>query len=319
MRGLFWGIFIITLGILFLGQNVGWFDIDWGYLARFWPLLLILAGINLILERRGNSAAAVTTVLLAIAVPLALFGFFSKDRFQDRFEYRMDDNDDEAYEEERRESDRSGEIRSNTFSEPMGPDVQEAVLKLEGGASRFVIGQPTSDLIKAETRLSFGTYSMSVDRDPTTRTPTIELKPNEGNIKLKNGKLNNQVDVQLNEKPTWTIDIGMGAGDGDFDLSAYAVNRLKLEAGAADIDVKLGSRADQTDVDIQAGVASVTLRIPQAVGCKVEKEGALNVNNLDGFNKIGGGVFLSPNYDQATKKVNIRFQGGVSKFSVERY
>ncbi|GAA4404543.1 hypothetical protein GCM10023187_22030 [Nibrella viscosa] len=318
MRGLFWGIFIITLGILFLGQNIGWFDIDWGYLAQFWPLLLILAGVNLILTRRGNSAAAVTTVLLAIAVPLALFGFFSRDRFRDRFEYRMDDDDDEDDDEEERD-DRRGDTRSNTFTEPMGPDVQDAVLKLEGGASRFVIGQPTTDLIKAETHMTLGSYSMAVERDPTTRTPTIELKPTEGNLKFKNGKLKNRVEVQLNDKPAWTINIGMGAGNGDFDLSAYTINKLKLEAGAADIDVKLGSRADLTDVDIQAGVASVTIRIPEEVGCKVEKEGALNVNNLDGFNKIGGGVLLSPNYDQATKKVNIRFQGGVSKFSVERY
>ena len=66
-------------------------------------------------------------------------------------------------------------------------------------------------------------------------------------------------------------------------------------------------------------MASVTLKIPKEIGCKVEKEGALNVNDLDGFNKIGGGVLVSPNYEQATKKINIRFQGGVSKFSVERY
>jgi len=160
---------------------------------------------------------------------------------------------------------------------------------------------------------------MEVDRDPTTRNPTIVLAPNEGNIKLKNGELKNRVDVKLNPNPVWNINIDMGAGEGDFDLTPFSVKTVSINAGAADIELKLGDKAAQTDVKVSSGVASVSIKVPESVGCRIEKDGALNINELDDFENVGGGVYLSPDYDKATKKITIKFDGGMSRFKVKRY
>jgi hypothetical protein len=37
-----WGITLVVMGVFFLAHNLGWLDFD--KLARFWPLLLIVAG-----------------------------------------------------------------------------------------------------------------------------------------------------------------------------------------------------------------------------------------------------------------------------------
>ncbi|MBC3785139.1 LiaI-LiaF-like domain-containing protein [Spirosoma utsteinense] len=342
-NGLFWGIFLLTFGVLFLARRAGWLDVDWHSLVDLWPVLLILAGINIILERRGSAAAFVTTIMLAVAVPTTLFGFFTHDR--DNFGMRWshdddddnddnnndsdndsddensdDDNKDEAYRSERRRR-VTETLQSNTFSESMTDDTREAVLKLSGGAGRFTISDPTSELIKADTKQNVGSYSMSVDRDATTHIPTIELKPTEENqnVDLTDGKFENRVDVHLNAKPTWTMDVALGAGQGDLDVSAYAVRSLKLAAGAADLDLKLGARADMSDVKLDVGAASVTVRVPKEVGCRIKKDGALNLEQLDDFTDVGGGEFVSPNYDSAAKKMTIRFDGGISRFKVVRY
>ncbi|GAB3734831.1 LiaI-LiaF-like domain-containing protein [Spirosoma lituiforme] len=349
-NGLFWGIFLLTLGVLFLARRAGVLDVDWHSLVNLWPVLLILAGVNLILERRANPAAFITTVMLAVAVPTTLFGFLSHDRDRDEFHMRWDngdddDNDDnnnesESEEEEdedngsaeneneddyRAERDRrdseTSETHTNTFSETMESGTREAVLKLSGGAGRFFISEPTSELIKADTKQTVGTYSMSVDRDATTHIPTIELKPTEErqDIDLKDGKFENRVDVHLNATPVWTMDVALGAGQGDLDLSAYAVKSLKLGAGAADLDLKLGAKADQADVKLDVGAASVTVHVPKEVGCQIKKDGALNLEQLDDFTDVGGGEFVSPGYNTAKKKMTIRFNGGISRFKVVRY
>ncbi len=345
-NGLFWGIFLLTLGVLFLARRAGWLDVNWHSLVNLWPVLLILAGVNLILERRGNPAAFITTVMLAVAVPTTLFGFLSHNRDRDgynmRWNYDDDDNDnnnesdsddddngndddndnEEEYRSERenRDSDNT-QTHSNTFAEAMQGDTREAVLKLSGGAGRFIISEPTSELIKAETKQTVGNYSMSVDRDETTHIPTIELKPTEeeSHIDLKDGNYQNRVDVHLNATPVWSMDVALGAGQGDLDLSAYAVRSLKLGAGAADLDLKLGDKVDQTDVKLDVGAASVTVRVPKEVGCRVKKDGALNIEQLDDFTDVGGGEFVSPGYDAAKKKMTIRYNGGISKFKVVRY
>ncbi|WP_460984750.1 LiaI-LiaF-like domain-containing protein [Spirosoma fluminis] len=332
-NGLFWGIFLLTFGVLFLARRAGWLDADWHSLVNLWPVLLILAGINLILERRGNPAAFVTTVMLAVAVPTTLFGFFARDRHNEHgMHWNHDDDDDNAdegddnneddyrAERERRDTERN-EVHTNTFRESMDADTREAVLKLAGGAGRFVVSDPTTELIKADTRQTVGNYSMTVDRDPTTRIPTIELKPSEENQKfeLKDGNFENRVDIHLNDKPLWTMDVALGAGQGDLDLSSYAVKSLKLAAGAADLDLKLGAKADQADVKLDVGAASVTVRVPKEVGCRIKKDGALNIERLDDFTDVGGGEYLSPGYDAAKKKMIIRFDGGISSFKVVRY
>lgn len=342
-NGLFWGIALLTFGILFLVRRAGLLDVDWHALTNLWPVLLILAGINLILERRGNPAAFVTTVMLAVAVPITLFGFFSNNRGRDDYAMRWHrdddqnnndaDDDDSGNEDNNTDSDNEDEYRSerenrnsdqvqtNTFSESMDADTREAVLKLAGGAGRFIIGEPTAELIRADTKQTAGTYSMSVDRDATTRIPTIELKPTDDNqhIDLKDGKFENRVDVHLNSKPVWSMDIALGAGQGNLDLSAYAVKKLTVGVGAADLDLKLGAKADQTDVKLDVGAASVTVHVPKEVGCRIRKDGALNLEQLDDFTDVGGGEFVSPGYDAAAKKMMIRFDGGVSSFKVVRY
>lgn len=51
----FGGYFLLVLGLVFLAANFGWFNfIHWG---RIWPVFLVLAGIFLLLNRRGESAA----------------------------------------------------------------------------------------------------------------------------------------------------------------------------------------------------------------------------------------------------------------------
>ena len=345
-NGLFWGIFLLTFGVLFMARRAGWLDVDWHSLVNLWPVLLILAGVNIILERRGSAAAFVTTIMLAVAVPTTLFGFFTHDR--DRYGMRWstdddddnkdsdgddsDDNDsendddnsdentDEAYRSERQRR-VTDNVQANTFSESMTDETREAVLKLAGGAGRFTISDPTTELIKADTKQNIGSYSMSVDRDATTHIPTIELKPTEEhqNIDLSDGKFENRVDVHLNAKPIWNMDIALGAGQGDLDVSAYAVRSLKLAVGAADLDLKLGSKASVSDVKLDVGAASVTVRVPKEVGCRIKKDGAFNLDQLDDFTDVGGGEFVSPGYDTAVKKMTIRFDGGISRFKVVRY
>lgn len=337
-NGLFWGIFLLTFGVLFLARRAGRLDVDWHSLVNLWPVLLILAGVNMILERRGSGAAFITTIMLAVAVPTTLFGFFARDHdhfgmrwSQEDTDNERDDNDndtnddenaDEAYrsERERRDTD-TDKIQTNTFSESMDAETREAVLKLSGGAGRFIISDPTAELIKADTKQSVGSYSMSVDRDATTHIPTIELKPTEENqeVNLSDGKFENRVDIHLNAKPIWTMDVALGAGQGDLDLSAYAVRSLKVAVGAAELDLKLGSKVDVSDVKLDVGAASVTVRVPKEVGCRIKKDGALNMEQLDDFTDVGGGEFVSPGYDTATKKMIIRFDGGISRFKVVRY
>lgn len=48
-----WPAILIGLGVVFLGANLGWFAPDWQTIWRFWPVVLILLGVEVLLTRSG--------------------------------------------------------------------------------------------------------------------------------------------------------------------------------------------------------------------------------------------------------------------------
>jgi hypothetical protein len=60
-----WGIFLLFLGIVFLLQTSGILPWGlWGTLWRFWPVLIIIIGIGILL--RGRNVWLVSLLILAI-------------------------------------------------------------------------------------------------------------------------------------------------------------------------------------------------------------------------------------------------------------
>lgn len=57
MRPLFWGIILITFGILMLLDNLGYADIG-EVLGNFWPLILVAWGFSILRHRREASSAS---------------------------------------------------------------------------------------------------------------------------------------------------------------------------------------------------------------------------------------------------------------------
>jgi|GEM_PF-5139070 len=68
-------IILITLGVLFLLSNLGILPISvWFILLRFWPVLLILLGLRIILGRGKNheAFAFISFILIAVVIVVSI-------------------------------------------------------------------------------------------------------------------------------------------------------------------------------------------------------------------------------------------------------
>lgn len=349
-RRLFWGLFFITLGVLFLVRNWGLIPLpDWDFVRGLWPVLLILGGVALILRRTETGAgrsslSVVATTVLAVAIPFWLFSFVTRDRWgrhdRDDYSFRMDppdapdapdapDMDDDDDDDD--DGDRNGDDNDRRFPKSIGTFVEdmptpapaEAKFVLEGGAATFRLTDGTPKLIDARSE-AINPYTMSVDR---AGVPTIRLEPakNESGkgINIDLSERDNvdfgEVNVKLNEAPLWNLEMDFGAGAADFDLRRYTIKTLDIEAGAASLDLRLGDRAATSDVKISSGMASVKIRVPKSAGVKIITDGGLNATDIDDeFERVGNNTYLSPDYEASTKKITIRYDGGMSHFEVDR-
>jgi hypothetical protein len=64
----FWGLLILSLGVVFLAQNIGlWGTVSNAQIVQFWPLMLILFGISLIAKNlRFGWIIIIVSFVLAI-------------------------------------------------------------------------------------------------------------------------------------------------------------------------------------------------------------------------------------------------------------
>ncbi len=238
------------------------------------------------------------------------------------------DNDDESNSDsdsdgdaasDREEEEEKRPVRNRHYQYEMDRNLREATLNFEGGAGEFKLKSSTNKLFEADSRSRLGGFMTDIRNNRNANTAVINFKMESGRVNLKNGENGNEVDFSLNTTPIWNIDLGLGAGKANFDLSDYKVKSLKISTGVADLDVKLGDRVARTDVKIESGVASVTLEVPRSVGCEVRIDGLLNDKNMGDLEKINSGLYRSPGFDRADRKIMIRYDAGLSEVNIRRY
>jgi hypothetical protein len=327
---IFWGAILILFGFLFLGINLDWFELNWTFrkIAQFWPILLILAGVAAFFSNKKSIYNATSALLIAFAIPLGIFTCVDdgvkdiKDEISDGINIDIDDFDDEEDDYSSNSDTTKGDRNKQYFAVEMTPKVKEATLKLGGGAAEFDLEESPNRLFEATTFLNFKN-GYTLEEETNTENKVINFSMKDKKARDFNFgeeyKINNNVLLKLSTSPIWNIEMGIGAGELDFDFSNYKVKKLKIETGAASIDIKLGDKQDKVDIDIESGVASVKIKVPESVGCEIKIDGALNAKDFDNFEKIKDGLWQTKGFDKATKKIYLNVDSGLSSLKVDRY
>lgn len=109
----------------------------------------------------------------------------------------------------------------------------------------------------------------------------------------------------------------MGAVDAHLDLTALLVKNISLQTGASLTNLKLPAAAGLTYLKVGAGAASIDIHVPAGVAARIVSEHGLASVNVDQnrFPKSGG-VYQSPDYEEAENKVDIRIETGVSSIEI---
>jgi hypothetical protein len=326
---IFWGIVLIVVGFLFLGTNLDWFHLDWSFyqIARFWPIMLILAGIAAFFSHKKSIYNATSALLIAFAIPLGLYTCVDdgvrdfKDEVRDGINIDdFDDDDNDNVDSYAKNDTISGDRNKQYFAVEMTPDVKEATLNLKGGVAEFDLEESNNRLFEATTLLQFkGGYTLEEEKNTGGKVIDFSMKDKNNNFHFDGHNKGNDVLLKLSTAPIWTIDMGIGAGEVDFDFSNYKVKKLKLETGVASIDIKFGDKQDNVAVDVKSGVAEVKIKVPEGVGCEIRMDGALNAKDFVDFEKVREGVWQTKGYNQAAKKITLNVESGLSALKVSRY
>jgi len=305
-----WGMILIFIGTIFLLDNFNVIDFYWGSVWRFWPVIFILIGANMLMSRSGNKKAVPVIVAGITLVSLALIGYQGTRPNNNRgwMSFKSDKHDNW--------NDSTRNVPSY-FIEPYG-GAKRAELRIQGGATSFKLQDTTSSLFEADVKRQFARYTLT-----KSVSDSVEVL----NFRMRNGKQKwnldemegNETNIRMNLTPVWDIKVEMGAGEAIFDLRPYKVSSLKFEGGAASFEAKIGSLEPFTNVTVETGVANVEIEVPTESGCRIVVDSGLSSKDFIGFIKQSDGTYETSNYSNAANKINISLKGGLSSFEVRKY
>ncbi len=291
---------LIFIGGVFLLQNAGYLPPNfWMNLWRLWPLVLVLAGIELLLAHRVPWLA-----LVGLAAIVLVLGAFA-----------------------------SG---SSLSTGPTAPAVTRASQTDLGGATqaavtvRFGAGQLNiSPLVPlTDNQLATTTYTGPPDLEPHASyspdggTGQLEYQVSghgPGFMPFVGARPEARMDLKLSPKvPITSLNVQTGATDAHLDLSNLLVSNLDVNVGAASTWIRLPEAARTTNAHIAGGASVITLEIPPGVGAQIRHRGGLSSVNIDQsrFPLVGDGLYRSADYLTATNNVDISIETGVTSIQV---
>jgi hypothetical protein len=304
-RKIFWGIVLIMIGILFILKNAGIAFISWHMIWSLWPVLIILWGISIIPVKDWIKLVA------SLVIIVAGFLMVQRNPGTDNFSWRFDRHGD--WDDEWNSNDTTN--NNQALYEDFNDTIRMAKLNFDVAAGKFLIRDTTFKLIELSRKGSSGKYTMTSRDEDSVRVLNLELEQMGHHVQ----HFENDVQLKLNPKPVWDLDLNIGAASIDFDLTKFKTHKLKVDGGASSVLLKLGDLTARTDVEIDAGASSITIKVPAASGCEVITNTFLSSRDLKGFSKVEDHRYQTPGFNKSQKKIYISLEAGITSIDVIRY
>lgn len=322
-RSLFWPIILIGVGILWLLSNLGYVSLtNISQLWRLWPVLLIVAGLDILIGRRTPAIGFILGLLVVAAVGVFLFSGIQFPGVTG-----------------------TSQVVTETFQAPID-QAKAAAVDLQFWSDPVTLNGQASSSNIIDTQI---THSGKVDFSQSgTTTKTIRLS-HTGDFPpdfLFSTTSNRHTDVSLTSAIPLDLSIHTGSGSSQLDLRDLNLSNLQLQSGSGSMQITLpaskvtspaslhsGSGAidltlpagSSLDLNIDSGSGSVQIQLPANTGVHINlaHKGSGSVNFPSGLMQLSGargdeGTWETPGYASAANKINLTIHSGSGSVNINQ-
>lgn len=293
-RSLSWPLILITIGLVFLLVNFGLIPgVTALSLLTLWPLLLILAGVDIAIGRRWPVAAlgidvgviALGLVLLAtqpsfIGGPVFSFGGAP------------------------------GGERDVAVARQSATSLS---LDINGGAGRFRVSGGSTTLVEAH----------SANDDLRLRRAEFKRSGQQADVRIDQSGNRHvsgaAIDVEVRIASDIPTDLRIDGGAGEFfvDLSGVTVTSAEMNVGAASLTLTLPKPTAAVGIEVNAGASSIVIEVPEGVEARVTMNGALlSLRSTNSRVVASNNSAETAGYGSATARVTVSVTAGASSVTI---
>lgn len=302
------GLTLIFVGIIWLlfKFNILTFSV-FGAISDLWPLLLVVAGINMIFYNKRVISLVTWILFIAVLIWYGQFGSGQAGSLVTRIsgeEAVSRDASWKAYE-------------ASTGKIDMEDGVSQGNLKLDLGFGGVYIDSTISD----DVEYSIPEEITTVYSRMTGKSASLEFEQDEKLFFNWGDGDPMDYDIKLPEEVEWDIDINTGAIDALVDLSDLNVRNLDIDCGAGDIEITYGDTSPLVYTEIDCGATEVTLNVPEGAGIEINIDGLVSENNFarHGLRKVTDSIYRSDDFEKEDIKIFVEIDTGIGDVTLNMY
>jgi len=281
------GIFLLFLGVVFLLQNFNVLPWAlWETLWRFWPVLIIIIGLSILLKRWNPWLVSIVVLaLLCACLGLAIWQYGPS---------------------------LPAEETTTSYAEPLG-NLERAKIQLDFTPGSLTVGSlPSSfqNFIEVDSKARNGDRSVKAD---------FHRLGNEGRLHLSTaGEADTGWDIRLTRNIPLMMDINSAVSSMELELSQLEITELRMDINVGNYTMKMPSSAETTSVYIEADVANVEVTIPDGVAAKLKADVDLGLFKVD-ENRFPrkDDYYVSRNFNDAGNRIELELDCDIGRVKVK--
>ncbi len=301
------GMTLILIGIVWLlfKFNILSFSL-FGAISDLWPLLLVVAGVNMIFYNHRTVSFVMWILFLGVLIWYGQFGGGGRSDFVAHItgdQTEVHDTNWEVYQET------AGEIDLKEAEEgSLSIDLGFGNVYVDASDSSSVTYTVPDDYTDIYSRLGGKSASIEFDQESKNFFDWVD-------------KENSDYKFHLPENVEWDIDINTGAIDANIDLEDLDVRNLDIDCGAGDIDITFGKKAALVYTEIDCGATEITLNVPHEAGIEVNFDGLVDEENFSAFGleRITDSIYRSPGFEKEDIKIFVEIDTGIGDVTLNAY
>ncbi len=287
-----WGILLLFLGIVFLLQTLDVLPWGlWGTLWRFWPVLIIIIGLGILLRRYNVwLVSLLTVVILGACLGIAIWQYGPSP---------------------------PAGVTTKSYSEPLD-SLERAQIDVDFTAGSITIGNlpfTSPNFVEVDSTVRNSHGSMNVD---------FQRLDGEGKLYLSManqqfwGEGGIRWEVRFTRNIPLAINIKSAASNMELNLSELKVTELRLDIDAGNCKVMMPFSGGTTHTYIKADVANVEITIPDEVAARIQVNTDLSVFDIDESRfPQQGDYYMSQDFESAENRIELEIDCDVGRVQVK--
>jgi hypothetical protein len=289
--GFVWPLILISLGVIFLLNNLGMLSWSvWDLIWRLWPVLLVAIGLDILLGRRSILGSLIALVLMVALIGGVVWYAVTQTPIV------------------------AGETLTTdrVVQELAGATSGDVQISFGAGSLRIGALKDSGNLIEGTVATGPGeTVTRDFHKDGdiahfVLRSQGVPIMP------FGPRKYNQSWMLDLSSSIPMALHVSTGVGESVLDLSDLKVTDLDVSSGVGQARLQLPAHG-RVSAKVSGGIGQVIVTIPEGMAARIHASAGIGGVSVPGRFRHDGRDYVSDNYATADDRVDLNISGGIGE------